>query len=107
MNELSTNLFQLLGFAAIALTFYKLTKDKYKDYALLAFNIIFYYLCSSKYLIIMLLSSIWAYFMALYIPNAKNRKIQLALGIIPVAGILCTFKYWNSFMLIFANKGGG
>ena len=107
MSELSTNLFQLLAFAAIALAFYKITKNKYKDYVLLLFNIIFYYLCSPKYLIIMLLSSIWAYFMALYILNAKNRKIQLALGLIPVAGILCTFKYWNPFMLIFANKWGG
>lgn len=107
MEHLSTNLLLFLLFSAIAVVVYRVANKKYKTYVLLLFNLTFYYCCSAKFLGIMLLAGVSAFFMALKMSDTKNKKQNLLLGIIPLIGILCTFKYWNSTVELFFSQNEG
>lgn len=107
MEDLSTNLLLFLAFSVIAVFVYKLTKEEYKKYILLSINIIFYYFCSAKFLAIMIFSGLWSFIVALNMSNSDNPKNRLLLGILPLVGVLCIFKYWNPLVSILPCEWNG
>ena len=87
----------LFAFLPITLILYFLAKDKFKNYILLIASLIFYAWGEPKYIILMLLSIVFNYFLAILIGKQKKRtrikKGLLALAIIMNIGALFIFKY--------------
>lgn len=87
----------LFAFLPITLISYFLAKDKYKNYILLVASLIFYAWGEPKYIILMLVSIIFNYFIALFIgkksKQPKLQKLLLIIAIIVNIGTLFIFKY--------------
>lgn len=84
----------LFAFLPVTLLLYFLVKDKYKNYVLLVASLIFYSWGEPKYIILMLLSIIFNYFIALGINKyRKHKKALLIVSIIVNIGALFIFKY--------------
>lgn len=86
----------LFAFLPATLVLYFLAKDKYKNYILLIASLIFYAWGEPKYIILMILSIIFNYFVALLISKNKKklyRKMFLILAIVINIGALVIFKY--------------
>ena len=83
-------------FLPIIIIVYYLSKDKYKNYVLLFFSLIFYSWGEPKYIIPMILSIIFNYYFAIFIDkfskNKKLKKLILVLSIIFNIGLLFVFK---------------
>ena len=86
-------------FLPIILIIYYLSKDKYKNYILLLFSLIFYSWGEPKYIILMLLSIIVNYFFAIFIDKSdkKIKRLILILSIGFNIGLLFLFKYLGFF----------
>ena len=76
---------------------YFITPKKYRNYILLIFSIIFYMYGEPKYVILMLVEILVAYFGALLIDKYKSKEIFLITIIIHI-GLLCVFKYTDLFI---------
>jgi len=91
----------LFIFLPIILLIYYISKDKYKNYILLIFSLIFYSWGEPKYIILMLLSIFFNYYFAIFIDkfnNKKNlRKTIFIISIIFNIGLLFGFKYLGFF----------
>lgn len=88
-------------FLPILLILYFLSKEKYRNYILLLFSLIFYSWGEPKYIILMVLSIIINYIVGLSIDKLKNKakkKTILTIGIIVDLGLLGYFKYFNFFI---------
>ena len=87
----------LFAFLPATLILYFLAKDKYKNYVLLVASLVFYAWGEPKYIILMLLSIIFNYFIARLIDKKrKNKKLSRALlwtAVIVNIGALFIFKY--------------
>lgn len=87
----------LFAFLPVTLVLYFLAKDKYKNYVLLVASLIFYAWGEPKYIVLMLLSIVFNYFIARLIDKKrKNKKMGLALlwvAVIVNIGALFIFKY--------------
>ena len=87
----------LFAFLPITIILYYLAKNKYKNYILLIASLIFYAWGEPKYIILMILSIIFNYFIALLInKNQKSKtkaKLLLTFTIIINIGALFIFKY--------------
>ncbi|MBR3368440.1 MBOAT family protein [Candidatus Saccharibacteria bacterium] len=87
----------LFAFLPITLILYFLVKDKYKNYVLLVASLIFYAWGEPKYVILMILSIIFNYFIARLIDKkSKTKKLKKFLLFITVfvnIGALFIFKY--------------
>lgn len=87
----------LFAFLPITLILYFLVKDKYKNYILLVASLIFYAWGEPKYVILMILSIIFNFFIAKIIDKkSKKKKLQkllLAFVVIVNIGALFIFKY--------------
>ncbi len=105
--NLSANLLHFIAFAVIAVVAYRFNPMKVRKYMLLGFNLAFYYLCSPKYLIVMLFAGLWSYFCGKKIDTASNRKSAALMGIIPLVALLCAFKYWMPIEILLGGIGGG
>lgn len=92
--DLSANLLYFIAFAAIAAAVYRLSPTKNRQYVLLGANLVFYYLCSPKYLIVMLFAGFWSFFYGKKIESTNKRKEVSLMGIGPLVILLCAFKYW-------------
>ena len=68
-------------FLPIILIIYYLSNDKYKNYILLFFSLIFYSWGEPKYIILMILSVIFNYYFAILIDKSKEKKRKLILAI--------------------------
>lgn len=84
-------------FLPVTLALYFISKDKYKNYILLIASLIFYAWGEPKYIILMILSIIFNYFIAIAISKKskqqKLQKIYLIFAIIINLGALFVFKY--------------
>ena len=88
----------LFIFLPITLLVYFISNDKYKNYILLFFSLIFYSWGEPKYIILMLVSIIFNYYFAIFISKTnKNKKAILILALIFNIGLLFVFKYLNFF----------
>ena len=87
----------LFAFLPLTLVLYFLAKDKYKNYILLVASLIFYAWGEPKYIILMILSIIFNYFIALRInKNRKREKAKrwdLVCAVVVNIGALFVFKY--------------
>ena len=86
----------LFAFLPITIALYFLAKDKYKNYILLLASLFFYAWGEPKYIILMVLSIIFNYFIALWISKTKrHEKLYLVIAILMNIGALFLFKYLN------------
>ena len=86
----------LFGFIPILLGLYYISKDKFKNYILLAFSLIFYSFGGIRLLILMLVVVGLDYISAIIIDKVKDKKykrIILILSILVNIGTLYYFKY--------------
>ena len=92
----------IVVFLPVLLLIYFISKDEYKNYILLAFSLLFYSWGEPKYILLMIISIIINYIMALLIDKfRKNSKSLLILTIIINIGLLIFFKYSNFFITTF------
>lgn len=90
-------------FLPIVIFLYFIVKDKYKNYILLLFSLIFYSWGEPKYILIILMSIIFNYLLALAIDKYKNiGKLLFIFAVIFNIGLLFAFKYLN-FIIISIN----
>lgn len=86
----------LYYFLPIVLILYFITPKKYRNIVLLISSIIFYAYGEPKYVFLMLLEILLAYFGAIFIDKyPKHKDIILSLSLILHLGLLCLFKYTN------------
>lgn len=87
----------LFAFLPVTLALYFLAKDKYKNYILLVASLIFYAWGEPKYVILMILSIIFNYFIALFIDKKSKtkrmKKFWLWIAVVVNIGSLFIFKY--------------
>lgn len=99
----------LFFFLPLLLVVYYISKDNYKNYILLVFSLIFYSWGEPVYVLLMILSIIINYIVAILIDKYKDKKIKkmiLIIGIIIDIGLLFYFKYSNFFIDILNNIFG-
>ena len=94
---LFTSISFLYYFLPALIIIYFITPKKYRNYILLIFSIIFYMYGEPKYVILMLVEILVAYFGALLIDKYKSKEIFLITIIIHI-GLLCVFKYTDLFI---------
>lgn len=94
---LFTSISFLYYFLPTIIILYFITPKKYRNYILLIFSIIFYMYGEPKYVILMLVEILVAYFGALLIDKYKSKEIFLITIIIHI-GLLCVFKYTDLFI---------
>ena len=94
---LFTSISFLYYFLPIVLILYFIIPKQYRNYILLIFSIIFYMYGEPKYVILMLVEILVAYFGALLIDKYKSKEIFLITIIIHI-GLLCVFKYTDLFI---------
>ena len=94
---LFTSISFLYYFLPTIIILYFITPKKYRNYILLIFSIIFYMYGEPKYVILMLVEILVAYFGALLIDKYKSKGIFLITIIIHI-GLLCVFKYTDLFI---------
>ena len=94
---LFTSISFLYYFLPTIIILYFITPKKYRNYILLIFSIIFYMHGEPKYVILMLVEILVAYFGALLIDKYKSKEIFLITIIIHI-GLLCVFKYTDLFI---------
>ena len=94
---LFTSISFLYYFLPIVLILYFITPKKYRNYILLIFSIIFYMYGEPKYVILMLVEILVAYFGTILIDKYKSKEIFLITIIIHI-GLLCVFKYTDLFI---------
>ena len=94
---LFTSISFLYYFLPTIIILYFITPKKYRNYILLIFSIIFYMYGEPKYVILMLVEILVAYFGALLIDKYKSKEIFLVTIIIHI-GLLCVFKYTDLFI---------
>ncbi|MBQ1551878.1 MAG: MBOAT family protein [Bacilli bacterium] len=99
----------LFFFLPLLLVIYYISKDNYKNYILLIFSLIFYSWGEPVYILLMILSIIINYIVAILIDKYKDKKIKkfiLIIGILIDIGLLFYFKYSNFFIDILNNIFG-
>ena len=79
------------------LTLYFITPKKFKNYTLLLGSLFFYFYGDSKYIVLLLISSLVNYILGRLI-SKKNKKLFLIIGLIFNFGLLFYFKYFNFFL---------
>lgn len=85
-------------FLPLLLLVYFIFPNKYKNYILLIFSLIFYFLSEPKYIIILLLSCIINYLLSKQIEKNKHPKLYLIISLIYNIGNLLIFKYTDFFI---------
>jgi alginate O-acetyltransferase complex protein AlgI len=85
----------LFVFLPLTIALYFIAKDKYKNFILLIASLIFYAWGEPKYIVLMLLSIIINYFLAIAIDKSKTgkRKLLLIITVLVNLGALFVFKY--------------
>lgn len=85
----------LFVFLPVTIGLYFLVKDKYKNYVLLIMSLIFYAWGEPKYIVLMVLSIVVNYFLALIISRSKSgvKRFTLWVAVILNIGTLFAFKY--------------
>lgn len=98
---MQSNILQLLFFSIISAFIIRIFPPKFKKYGLFCLNIIFYLLCDARFLFLIILCTVWSYYIGKLLDQLSHkRKLCLWIGIIPVLIPLCFFKYYNFFIPI-------
>ena len=90
-------------FLPVVVIFYFLTPRKYKNFVLLLFSLIFYFLGEPKYIIILISSCLINYYLSKLLVKSKHRKLILVTGIAYNVIQLLIFKYIDFFITNFNN----
>lgn len=85
-------------FLPILLLIYFIVPSKFKNFVLLLFSLIFYFLGEPKYIVVLILSCVLNYIFSKLIAKGKFRKLLLILAIIYNVGQLLIFKYTDFFI---------
>ncbi len=95
----------LFAFLPITLGLYFLAKDRYKNYILLITSLIFYAWGEPSYIVLMIISIVFNYFIARFIhkyrKNSKVKKALLSIAIFVNIGALFIFKYLGFAVITF------
>ena len=92
-----SNIYFIYYFLIIFLILYFITPKKFKNYTLLLGSLFFYFYGDSKYIVLLLISSLVNYILGRLI-SKKNKKLFLIIGLIFNFGLLFYFKYFNFFL---------
>ena len=92
-----SSIYFLYYFLIIFLILYFITPKKFKNYTLLLGSLFFYFYGDSKYIVLLLISSLVNYILGRLI-SKKNKKLFLIIGLIFNFGLLFYFKYFNFFL---------
>ena len=92
-----SSIYFIYYFLIIFLIIYFITPKKYKNYTLLLGSLFFYFYGDSKYIVLLLISSLVNYILGRLI-SKKNKKLFLIIGLIFNFGLLFYFKYFNFFL---------
>ena len=84
----------LYYFLPIFLIVYFIVPKKYKNIVLLIFSFIFYFYGEPKYILLMLLEVLFAYFMTLSLEKNKSKSLLTVMISFHLI-LLCIFKYFN------------
>lgn len=87
----------LFFFLPTFLLCYFLTPSKFKNVTLLLFSIFFYFFGEREYVLLLLASCVFNYFLARMM-NDKNKKVLLTIGVLANLACLGYFKYTNFFI---------
>ena len=85
-------------FLPILLLIYFIVPSKFKNFVLLLFSLLFYFLGEPKYIVVLILSCVLNYIFSKLINKGKFRKLLLVLAIIYNVGQLLIFKYTDFFI---------
>lgn len=85
-------------FLPLLLFLYFIISNKYKNFVLLVFSLLFYFLGEPKYILFLILSSILNYYFGKKVYNKKNKKLWLIIAVIYNVSQLFIFKYTNFFI---------
>lgn len=92
-----SSIYFIYYFLIIFLILYFITPKKFKNYTLLLGSLFFYFYGDSKYIVLLLISSLANYILGRLI-SKKNKKLFLIIGLIFNFGLLFYFKYFNFFL---------
>ena len=92
-----SSIYFIYYFLIIFIILYFITPKKFKNYTLLLGSLFFYFYGDSKYIVLLLISSLVNYILGRII-SKKNRKLFLIIGLIFNFGLLFYFKYFNFFL---------
>lgn len=92
-----SSIYFIYYFLIIFLILYFITPKKFKNYTLLLGSLFFYFYADSKYIVLLLISSLVNYILGRLI-SKKNKKLFLIIGLIFNFGLLFYFKYFNFFL---------
>lgn len=92
----------LFFFLPLLFLAYFVTPKKYRNYVLLLFSLLFYFLGEKKYTLLLLFSCFVNYAIGLMISKQKS-KAFLSFGLLFNIGLLFYFKYTNFFLETFAH----
>ena len=90
--------FNFWAFFALVFALFALTKNKIllRNAFLFFVSLFFYYKTSGLFVIILIFTTLYGYFIAIWMAKAKRkfpRKLWLSIGVILNLGVLCYFKY--------------
>lgn len=92
-----SSIYFIYYFLIIFLILYFIAPKKFKNYTLLLGSLFFYFYGDSKYIVLLLISSLLNYILGRLI-SKKNKKLFLIIGLIFNFGLLFYFKYFNFFL---------
>lgn len=92
-----SSIYFIYYFLIIFLILYFITPKKFKNYTILLGSLFFYFYGDSKYIVLLLISSLVNYILGRLI-SKKNKKLFLIIGLIFNFGLLFYFKYFNFFL---------
>lgn len=96
---MQTDIILFLLFSIITVVIFHFIPMAWKKYYLLCINFLFYFMCDSKFGILMIAGILWSYYCGKKIVlSDAHRKIFLLVGIIPLMIILAFFKYYHFFI---------
>ena len=84
----------LYYFLPVFLILYFVVPKKYKNLVLLLFSLIFYFYGEPKYILLMLIEVLFAYFMTLSLEKNKSKSLLIVVVSFYLL-LLCIFKYFN------------
>jgi len=85
-------------FLIVFLIVYFITPSKYRNFIILLFSLLFYFLGEPKYIIVLISSCILNYIFSLLIDKRKHAKLYLVLAVVYNIGQLLIFKYTDFFI---------
>lgn len=88
----------IFRFLIVFLIAYYVTPGKYKNVTLLISSLIFYALGEPKYVILMMVSIVVNYFLAMVMDKSNRRKMWLVLAVTLNVSVLFVFKYLGFFV---------